>query len=157
MHGVKIYLRHRHDSGWRQRNWQIIIVQPSESNYVSFSTVNDLSAFSVSLTIGQNWISNNIQWSLRLRYQRRWTGWQKLMIQELWLIFPPLIWWIHMTPLLEAGPDFYQPRELLTVGEPVLLWNDLCITSKFHRSLSWVCKNESKVFVSPLSSPHSSQ
>lgn len=90
MRGIKIYLRHKHDSGWRWRNWQIIIVQPSESNYASFSTVKDLSAFSVSLAIGQNWISNNIQWSLRLRYQRRWTGWQTLMIQELWLIFPPL-------------------------------------------------------------------
>lgn len=39
----------------------------------------------------------------------------------------------------------YWPRELLTVGEPVFLWNDLCITPKFDRSLSRVCKNERKV------------
>lgn len=92
--------------------------------------------------------SQSIQGSLWLRYQCKVdrlaeTQWCK----EPWLSDNPIP--LYREPrwclFSEAGPDFYWPGELLTVGEPVLLWNDLCITFKFHSSLSWACKTESKI------------
>lgn len=164
---VQIWLRPRHYSGWYRDkltdNYSTTkFSYTSMRNILSSLTKNGLSAFLVSLANGQSWISNNIQGRIRFRYQYNKTGCQELSDSRstisLILLFFYNISWSGTSP----GKPILTTTHWETCSqyeEAALFWKDLCISFKFHRSQSWVCKKgkEDYVSVTQLSSSHTSQ